>query len=150
MLFRSDLDLALAPGLTVVRGPNEAGKTTIQRALELALTRRVTSASADVEALRTWGSSAADGSAPTVELAFEQDDEDVVRAGSLRKEFRGARGTVRLVFDGQEVTDPALADQRLADLTGIPTEPFFRSTASVRHHEVEDLARDEEIGRAHV
>ena len=31
-----DLDLELAPGLTVVRGPNEAGKTTIQRALELA------------------------------------------------------------------------------------------------------------------
>jgi energy-coupling factor transporter ATP-binding protein EcfA2 len=32
-----DLDLELAPGLTVVRGPNEAGKTTLQRALELAL-----------------------------------------------------------------------------------------------------------------
>ena len=34
-----DLDMDFAPGLTVVRGPNEAGKTTIQRALELALTR---------------------------------------------------------------------------------------------------------------
>ena len=32
-------DIELAPGLTVVRGPNEAGKTTVQRALELALTR---------------------------------------------------------------------------------------------------------------
>jgi len=36
------LDITFAPGLTVVRGPNEAGKTTVQRALELVLTRRVT------------------------------------------------------------------------------------------------------------
>ena len=39
-----ELDIDLAPGVTVVRGPNEAGKTTIQRAIELAITRRVTSA----------------------------------------------------------------------------------------------------------
>ena len=37
------LAIELAPGLTVVRGPNEAGKSTIQRAIELAITRRVTS-----------------------------------------------------------------------------------------------------------
>ena len=43
-----DLDLEFAPGVTVVRGPNEAGKTTIQRALELALARKVTSTSADL------------------------------------------------------------------------------------------------------
>ena len=49
-----DLDIELAPGLTVVRGPNEAGKSTIQRAIELALTRRVTSAAGDLEALRPW------------------------------------------------------------------------------------------------
>src|SRR4029079_13117344 len=34
--YRS-FDIELAPGLTVIRGPNEAGKSTIQRALELAL-----------------------------------------------------------------------------------------------------------------
>ena len=44
----SDLDLELAPGLTIVRGPNESGKSTIQRAIELGLTRRVTSSSADL------------------------------------------------------------------------------------------------------
>jgi len=46
----ADLDLQLAPGLTVVRGPNEAGKSTIQRALELAITRRATSTAAELEA----------------------------------------------------------------------------------------------------
>jgi hypothetical protein len=44
----------LSPGLTIVHGPNEAGKTTIQRAIELALTRKVTSNGADVDGLRPW------------------------------------------------------------------------------------------------
>ena len=138
----ADLDLALAPGLTVVRGPNESGKSTIQRAIELALTRRVTSGSADLDGMRSWNSS--------------DDDRPVgaarVRAGGPRRRPRPARsrrpsaaprGTVKLELDGETITDPARADEVLADLTGIPSEPFFRSTASVRHHELDGLARDE-------
>jgi len=137
----ADLDLKLAPGLTVIRGPNESGKTTIQRALELALTRRVTSGSADIEGLRSW--KAGDDDRPWVRLEFEQDVDDKLEKGSLEKTFRGARGTVTLEADGQSITDPALADQVMAELTGIPSEAFFRSTASVRHHELDGLARDE-------
>lgn len=137
-----DLDVDLAPGLTVIRGPNEAGKTTIQRAIELALTRKATSTGADLEALRPWDA-ASDDARPSVTLEFVQEDEDGVRTGRLEKVFRGAKGTVRLELDGQTITDPARADQVLADLTGIPSEAFFRSTASVRHHEVADLDRDE-------
>jgi DNA repair exonuclease SbcCD ATPase subunit len=137
----ADLDLALAPGLTVVRGPNESGKSTIQRALELALTRRVTSGSADMDGMRSWNSGEEDR--PWVRLEFEHEDLDGVRKGSLEKAFRGNKGTVRLEADGETITDPARADEVLADLTGIPSEAFFRSTASVRHHELDGLARDE-------
>jgi DNA repair exonuclease SbcCD ATPase subunit len=128
--------------VTVVRGPNEAGKTTIQRAIELAITRRVTSSAGDLEALRPWD---ADGDArPWVAIEFEQDEEDGRKAtGTLEKAFAGAKGTVRLEYDGQTVSDPTLADQVMAELSGIPTEAFFRSTASIRHHELSDLARDE-------
>jgi len=136
-----DLDLELAPGLNVIRGPNEAGKTTLQRALEMALFRRVTSSGADVDALRSWG--AADGARPWVALDFVHEDLDGTRVGSLEKDFRGAKGTVRLLVDGEATNDPARADEIVAELTGIPSEKFFRSTASVRHHEVDDLARDE-------
>jgi len=57
-----DLDIEIAPGFTIIRGPNEAGKSTIQRGLELALFRRPTAATAELEALRSWG--AADDSRP--------------------------------------------------------------------------------------
>ncbi|HYC07722.1 MAG TPA: AAA family ATPase, partial [Candidatus Binatia bacterium] len=138
----ADLDLELDRGLTVVRGPNESGKTTIQRALELALTRRATSSAADIDGLRTWG--AGDEDRPWVRLEFEQDDaEGNVTTGSVEKAFRGSRGTVEVNDGVGTTTDPAEADIALAELTGIPSEAFFRSTASVRHHELDGLQRDE-------
>ena len=138
-----ELDITVAPGLTVVRGPNESGKSTLQRAIELALMRRVTSGSADLDGMRSWN--AADDERPWVRLEFEQDDPEAegTTTGSVEKAFRGSRGTVRLDLDGQTITDPARADEVLAEITGIPSEPFFRSTASVRHHELDGLARDE-------
>ena len=136
-----EFDIDFAPGVTVIRGPNEAGKTTIQRALELALTRRATSTAAAVEALRPWGAPPEARSIITVD--FEQDELDGRKVGTLEKTFAGSKGTVRLDYDGQSITDPNLADQVMAELTGIPTEGFFRSTASVRHFELSDLSRDE-------
>jgi len=136
-----DLDMDFAPGLTVVRGPNEAGKTTIQRALELALTRKVTSTNGDLESHRPWD--AQPETRPVIRLEFTTEDDEGTRKGVLEKAFLGPKGTVRLELNGDVITDPAKADETLAELTGIPTEAFFRSTASVRHHEVADLARDE-------
>jgi uncharacterized protein YhaN len=135
------LDITFAPGLTVVRGPNESGKTTVQRALELVLTRRVTSTAAEIEALRPWDAPSEARSIVTIE--FEQDEDDTRKTGTVEKTFAGGKGTVRLDYDGQAITDPALADQVLAELTGIPTEGFFRSTASVHHFELSDLSRDD-------
>lgn len=135
------LDISFAPGLTVVRGPNEAGKTTVQRALELVLTRRVTSTAAEIEALRPWDAPATARSVVTIE--FEQDEEDGRKTGTVEKTFAGGKGTVRLDYEGQAISDPTLADQVLAELTGIPTEGFFRSTASVHHFELSDLSRDD-------
>ena len=137
----TDLDLTLAPGLTVVRGPNESGKSTIQRALELALTRRVTSGSGDLDGMRSWGSG--EDERPWVRIEFEQEDDDGTKSGALEKAFRGQRGAVRLDVNGESITDPARADEVLAELSGIPSEAFFRSTASVRHHELDGLQRDE-------
>ena len=136
------VDLDLAPGLTIVRGPNEAGKSTVQRAIELALTRKVTSSAADIEGLAPWDG---DAEARTViGMTFTYDDEDGTEfEGRLEKSFRGARGQVRLEMGDEVITDPARADEELATLSGVPTEGFFRSTASVRHHELAGLQRDE-------
>ncbi len=140
-----DLDVAFARGLTVVRGPNESGKSTIQRAIELVLFRKATSGGAEIEGLRPWGTP--EDVRPEITLAFEDEQEDEdgkirERTGTLTKSFRGARGTVRLEIDGEVVTDPALADEMLAEMTGIPSEAFYAATASI-HHRAIDIPRED-------
>jgi DNA repair exonuclease SbcCD ATPase subunit len=137
-----DREFELAPGLNIVRGPNEAGKSTIQRAIELALTRKVTSSAADLDGLVSWNGQ--EDARTTIALTFTyEDDEGESREGRLAKSFRGSRGQVRLDLGGETISDPARADEELAAISGVPTEGFFRSTASVRHHELAGLQRDE-------
>lgn len=132
----ADATFEFAPGLTVVRGPNESGKSTIQRAIEVALFRRATAGGAEMEALRPWGR---DGASPVIELDFEHEG----TPGRLVKTFAGAKGQAHLTYGDETIDDPAAVDRRLAELTGLPSEKFFRSTASVHHYELENLDRDE-------
>jgi len=130
-----DLDIHPSPGLTVIRGPNEAGKSTVQTALEMALFRKVTSTSRELQDTRTWGTT----DDPFVELEFEHDG----KPGKLTKRFAGQKGTVALEFEGQVYADPGEVDTVIAEMTGLPSEKFLRSTASIRHQELDGLDRDE-------
>jgi hypothetical protein len=65
--FRAPFELsALDPGLNIISGPNEAGKSTLVRAIRAAFFER--SRSSGAEDLRPWGDAAA---GPEVELDFE-------------------------------------------------------------------------------
>jgi DNA repair exonuclease SbcCD ATPase subunit len=132
----AELEIELVPGLNIVRGANEAGKTTIQRALEVGLFRRPTSSSQDLDESRSWNEPEAD---PVVEIDFEDDD---VR-GSVRKTFAGQRGTVEMRYGDETLSDPAAVEAQVARLTGLPSEKFFRATASVHHQELGGLTQDE-------
>ena len=41
------------------------------------------------------------------------------------------------------MSDPAQVEQEIARLTGLPSEKFFRATASVHHQELAGLTQDE-------
>ena len=131
-----DLDLEFAPGMNVVRGPNKSGKSTIQRAIELVLFRKATSTAQELQDVRAWEDQATD---PSIELDFEHDG----TVGRLVKTFAGQRGAVTLELGEDSVTDPSRVERMVAELTGVPSEKFFRSTAGVRHLELADLDRDE-------
>lgn len=134
----TSLDLDFAPGLNVVRGANEAGKSTVQRALEIGLFRRPTSTAEDLDRLRPWAAPEGD---PVVAIDFEDDGVD----GGLRKIFAGQRGTVEMRVGNEEkaMSDPAQVEQQVARLTGLPSEKFFQATASVHHQELTGLKQDE-------
>lgn len=133
----TSLDIRPAAGLTIVRGPNEAGKSTIHDALKLALFRKADANREDVRNTYRWG---ADGP-PEVLLEFEVDGE----AGRLVKRFAGQKAEAELTLGGETIHDFALIQERIADLTGVPSEAFFRATASVGHAELSEVAGDEAV-----
>ena len=144
------LDLPLAPGLTVVRGPNEAGKSTLAEAIELGLTPPVGRSADD---LRSWGSPA--DRAPTVTIDFSVDPEEAsadghapvagIRTGQVSRVFGPGRVSSSLTVDGATITDPAAIDARLVELTGLPSAAFFRGTAFVHHGELTGISSDSTV-----
>jgi DNA repair exonuclease SbcCD ATPase subunit len=128
----AELDIEPAAGLTIIRGPNEAGKSTILEALQLVLFRKADSTREDVRLAQRWGST----SAPQVTVELDSDG----RMFRLVKHFAGPRGEAELVADGEAIRDPALIQEQVAELTGVPSEGFLRATASVAHAELADVA----------
>lgn len=133
------LEIEPAAGLTIIRGPNESGKSSIRQALELVLYRKADANRDDLRKAHTWDSQ----EPPQVEIEFEVDG----RAGALSKRFAGARSEAALSLDGETIHDHTLIGDRIAAITGIPTEAFFRATASVGHAELGAVAGDEPMIR---
>jgi len=106
--FREPLELAeLAPGINVIFGPNESGKSTLVRALRAAFFERHRSNS--VDDLRPWGDSAA---APEVQLRFRWQGE----IWQLSKRFLQQRRCDLSI--GSQRYEGAAAEEKLAELLG--------------------------------
>lgn len=106
--FRQPLELAdLQPGLNLFSGPNEAGKSTLVRAIRAAFFERHRSTS--VDDLRPWGDSAA---TPTVEIDFSIGDTGY----RLRKSFLHRKRCELQV--GTRRLEGAEAEDHLAALLG--------------------------------
>src|ERR1035437_2047219 len=104
-----DLDIELTSGFTSIRGPNEAGRSTIQRGLEVALFRNPTATTSELDTLRSWGAAEEERSATRLEFVIDDEaganGEIVTRHGVLEKEFRGQRGRVALQVGEEMYTD---------------------------------------------
>ena len=62
----------------------------------------------------------------------------------LVKRFAGPRGEAELVTDGEAIRDHGLIAEHIAELTGVPSEGFFRVTAAVAHAELAEVAGADE------
>ena len=121
-----DLALDFGPGLTLVGGPNETGKSTLVEALHRCLFLRATATGAPVEALQ----SRLHLGQPQVELAFAARGE----SWTLLKRFSGSSGKVLLRSGSGSHWQGPEAEEQLADLARDP--------------EVADLVADEQFKNA--
>ncbi|GGY63184.1 AAA family ATPase [Marinobacter zhanjiangensis] len=106
--FRKPLVLdSLQPGLNLIHGPNESGKSTLVRAIRAAFFERYRSTT--VDDLAPWGDSAA---APTIELDFEHQE----KSWHLTKSFlKRKRCNLKVGTDSYSEDE---AEEKLAELLG--------------------------------
>ncbi|MDO8684516.1 MAG: AAA family ATPase, partial [Armatimonadota bacterium] len=117
------LALQIGPGLTVIKGRNEAGKSTVQDALMLSLFGDPRSRAAAVNQRRRWGRD----SYFKVELEFDWDGQ----AFKLEKDFDAKTEHLTNICNGEELTERDAIHRRLAEMTGLGAEELFRATACV-------------------
>ena len=127
----ADHEIELEPGLNLVVGPNESGKSSIAEALSMVLFADPTSRSASIRALERWGGTGG----MKLELEFEQ-GEDTYR---LKKDF--GSGTVELARDteGDVLANRADIDRVIAGVVGLDTREAFESIASVYQDDLASL-----------
>ncbi|WP_100640215.1 AAA family ATPase [Marinobacter salexigens] len=119
--FRQGLELdSLQPGINLIHGPNESGKSTLVRAIRAAFFERYRSKSA--EDLAPWGDSSA---APTIELEFEYKGQRWQLDKRFLKRHRCDLKVGDETFSGEE------AEEKLAELLGYQ---FPKKGASKEEH----------------
>lgn len=107
--FRQPFELSgLDAGLNIIAAPNEAGKSTLVRAIRAAFFERHRSSA--VDDLRPWGEGS--GAAPSIELDFELDGQPY----RLAKSFLAKKRCVLRI--GERALDGAQAEEHLAQLFG--------------------------------
>jgi DNA repair exonuclease SbcCD ATPase subunit len=121
--------VTLGPGLNVIHGANDTGKTTLMLAITTALTRRAKLGGRPLDAMKPR-----DGSTPEVELAFEHAGTEY----TLKKRFAGAKGTTRLVGKS--------AAGRVTDLAGDDAESALRTVLGVGGDGAPTKRKDEGYG----
>ncbi len=135
--FRKLVDQVLecAPGLNVIRGRNDAGKSTLHLAFSTAL---YPSKPKELASYGPWG----EGQPGEITLEFEADG----RAWRLHKDFRTRR--VVLTSGEDRVEDPRRVERLIGEIVGLANAGLFRAALHISHGELTTLAKEQqqEIG----
>lgn len=127
--------IRFSPGFNVIKGPNEAGKSSVQAAILMALFADATSTDSQMEGYTRWGQD----ERPRVTLAFEADGTTY----ELLKDFE--QGTVSLSWSKDEGTadastgDPSQVLHVVGGLLGSTSMDAYVNTACIRSEEVSKL-----------
>ncbi|MCL5257458.1 MAG: AAA family ATPase [Chloroflexi bacterium] len=127
-----ELETSAGPGINIIKGPNEAGKSTVHAAIQTCLFENAKSSNRTLRELMKWQSE------HMYELAldFEVDGETYL----LQRDFENHVQSLSGQALPTPLTDAKAIASRLADWLGCSTKALFSSTACVAHDELPDVA----------
>jgi uncharacterized protein YhaN len=120
-----NFEAKLGPGLVVVRGPNESGKSTLMDAIVDALFTKP--GSAKINDSISWG----EDSLPDISLSVSVGD----GIAGIEKDFVGKK--VKITTPEKTITSAKAAKQWITSQVGCPSSNLFLATACVREEDIE-------------
>jgi len=124
-------------GLNIIRGPNEAGKSTLQAALLTVLFQKADTTSQAVHRWQSWGIK------NLFEIALE-----FTAAGHrwrLEKNFADKEVCLADLDSGEEWTDHSKVQDEIAQLLGTGSQDMYESTAAIRQQQITALEAGGEL-----
>jgi uncharacterized protein YhaN len=125
-----ELDIELSPGLNVVRGPNESGKSTLVSAIVAGLFFKTATQSQSLRSLMSWGTD----EAPVVEMLLEFGGEHY----ALRKDFSKRQAVIEAP-GGKALKSQKAIDAAISEMTGLEDGAQYLRTACVTHDQLASL-----------
>lgn len=134
------LKLDFPSDITVIKGPNEQGKSTVVQALIASLFYDSTKSPDYVKICKSWGCD----KLYTIQLVFEADGEEYVLEKDFdkRKIVLKNQASLEVIDDYKEIT------KKLAQFGGYQTPELFFQTACVKQGELAILDRKETVQEA--
>jgi len=130
----ADVDLEFSPGMNLIRGPNESGKSTIVRALLAAMFEKPGATTARGRAHRRWGSKRD----PFLILEFSDDDGDY----RLVKDFGEGKVYLEQPGGAKRLGSARAVESKIADALGFRDPSLYLRTACVTHDQMVSLGED--------
>ncbi len=137
----ADWQADLGPGLTVIRGPNESGKTTLMEAIFEGLFGNPARGEA-VARLRSWGESRL--GEITIGMRVRGD------CYLLRKDLEAGTILLQREGGGDRVETLREVQRRLLDWIGLATEGAYRATAFVAQGDIARVGEDRHLLSTHL
>lgn len=128
-----DQRFELSPGLNVVKGPNEAGKSTLQAAILTAFFAKPDTSDQEVLARRSWGT----------EERFRLRLDLTTPEGPLRleKDFQARTARLEGPTQGAVLADVNAVQAALETDLGLRGQPLFQSTACFPQEQIANIER---------
>lgn len=133
--------IEFSPGLNIIKGSdNEIGKSSVRLAIVKALYQDPTTKSEEIRDLTRWG----EEKPWEIELEIESDS----KLFKITKKLEDKFCELRDLNSSEVITNKNALANKVAELTGCPSEPFFESTACIGQEELirllpETLTKDE-------
>ena len=130
----SEADFRFSPGMNLVRGPNESGKSSMVNAIVMCLFEKPGARNKELRSARRWSAE----EEPVIEMEFTHEGVSY----RLVKDFGSAKAVLEDLDGGSKLNSPKAVQEKISGFLGFSDSAHYRRTACVTHDQMVHLAEE--------